>query len=415
MEDAVCIVDTAYRFTYVNPAFVRRFGDGWGRHCYAVFHDRAAPCPGCKMPAVFAGRSQTWELQDKKSGYTYEVFDTPLHDQDGNLLNLEILHDITARKQAELSLAQRTLELETLADNSPDIIVRVNRQLQYTFVNRRWTEYLGRTADEAIGKTARELGLPEALCHHGEHVHPEVFAAQQMREEVLDLPTARGVRRFQLHLVPEFGDDGGEPQTILIIGRDITEQTGLQEELIQAQKMEVVGRLAAGIAHDINNVLTAVSGYAALARAELPAEHRAVESLHYLEDMGIQAAGVAKGLLAFSHQAPMNRQPIDLHAVVLGAERLLRRLLPASINLVCAERDTGPVWISGDAVQVQQVILNLAINSRDAMPDGGSLRVALQCFAAEPGETPERRGSVARLTVSDSGTGIAAEVLPRLF
>ena len=312
-------------------------------------------------------------------------------------------------------MARRTRELETLADNAPDVIVRLNRQLQYVFVNRRWSELMGVTTDAALGKTSRELGLPDVLCRHAEEVYPAVFADRQMRTVEFSLPAAAGVRTLQLRMVPELGDDGGEPQTILIIARDTTEQTRLQEELNQAQKLELVGRLAAGIAHDINNVLLAVSGYAALARRELAPGHPALENLAALERTVIEASAIPKGLLTFTHRAPSDRAPVDLRAVLDDAERLLKRLLPASIDLVCEAPATQPLWILGDATQMRQVILNLAINARDAMPEGGHLWIGLEAIAGKADPPTRKRVAAARLTISDSGIGMAAEVVSRVF
>ncbi len=195
------------------------------------------------------------------------------------------------------------------------------------------------------------------------------------------------------------------------------ERATLKEQLHQAQKMEAIAQLAGGVAHDFNNLLTVITGCVSLAKDALPDDHKAVESLSVVQEAADQAAGVTRSLLTFSHRMKAKKETVKLQASVETSLRLLRHVLPADIEV---ETDTAcePIWIHADGTQLQQIIMNLAINARDAMPNGGTLKIAVSkstprivglASLADP-EAP-----VARLVVSDSGIGMEPDVQERIF
>ncbi len=193
----------------------------------------------------------------------------------------------------------------------------------------------------------------------------------------------------------------------------------LQEQLHQSQKMEAMGELAAGVAHDFNNLLTVIMGNAEMIESVLPEGSLEGESLRMISQASEQAMGVTRSMLTFSRRVPTKRRPVELQRVVEDACRFLDRVLPASIDLI-VDADCGqPLWIDADKTQIQQVIMNLAINARDAMPDGGTLRVSLSPVSQEnveaSGASPDQSEPRARLVVSDTGTGISPELEPRVF
>ncbi|NVB42284.1 response regulator [Pseudenhygromyxa sp. WMMC2535] len=203
-------------------------------------------------------------------------------------------------------------------------------------------------------------------------------------------------------------DSPGEQ--IHAIARDVTEQHGLRAQLLQSQKLEAVGQLAGGLAHDFNNLMLAIIANASFAR-----EHEAVtgeleEYVCEIEQAAKRAADLTRQLLAFSRRRTMKREPVDLNALVTELHRMLRRLIPESVELVF-EPTFGIPLIEGDLSQLEQVLVNLCLNARDAMPEGGRIVVSTG-YAG----TPEREDrSWLRLRVADNGSGMVPEIRERVF
>jgi len=199
---------------------------------------------------------------------------------------------------------------------------------------------------------------------------------------------------------------------------DTTERRKLEERLIMAQKMEDAGKLAGGIAHDFNNILTAILGYSNLLADELPERGPARDDIEGIRKAAGRASNLTRQLLAFSSRQPFAPRPLDLNAAVQDVERLLRRILPEDVLLsltLCRPASS----ILADPAQIEQIVLNLALNARDAMPAGGELRIATALetrgtrFAV--GLDTLEPGSYVILQVSDSGTGIPGEILDKIF
>ncbi|HTX74134.1 MAG TPA: response regulator [Rectinemataceae bacterium] len=199
---------------------------------------------------------------------------------------------------------------------------------------------------------------------------------------------------------------------------DTTERRRLEERLVQAQKMEAVGRLAGGIAHDFNNVLTAILGYANLLAEELPDVKEAKEDVEGIRFAAARASNLTRQLLAFSRRQPVLPRRVDLNALIQDTERMLHRLLSDNISLTLALGASRPV-VEADPVQLEQVLINLAVNARDAMPQGGILRIATRDLQVESpravGLDTLPSGHYVVLEVADSGEGIPAEYRDRIF
>ena len=216
-----------------------------------------------------------------------------------------------------------------------------------------------------------------------------------------------------------------EPEHFVVIFHDVTESKRIEEELRQrdrqleqARKMEAVGQFAAGIAHDFNNLLTGILGFADLICTDVSASAASRANARRILDAAQQGAGLTQDLLAFGRKQARQPKRLDLNAMAEGARPLLARLLPASIAVELDLRSTA-CGVEADPVQLNQVLLNLAVNARDAMPSGGGLRISVREVVVDAGGLPDVGGPPAGrwvcMSVVDSGTGIDPDVLPRIF
>jgi signal transduction histidine kinase/ActR/RegA family two-component response regulator len=244
-----------------------------------------------------------------------------------------------------------------------------------------------------IGKSAFEVLLP-----------PELMAGTLPETVEAPIVTKSGEQRLISWRNRTFGDGGPQAGSISF-GTDVTDRRHLEEELKQSQKMEAVGRLAGGIAHDFNNLLTAITGYGELALAKLDDESPVRENVFEMKRAGERAAGLTRQLLAFSRRQVLQPEVVDVNGVVVELERMLGRLLGAQIEFV-TDLDPRLGSTKADPGQLEQVVMNLALNARDAMPRGGRLTIATR---------NDRSGDFVVLEVSDTGEGMDAATLEQVF
>jgi two-component system, cell cycle sensor histidine kinase and response regulator CckA len=213
-------------------------------------------------------------------------------------------------------------------------------------------------------------------------------------------------------------DDQGKPRRMIGTVQDVTVRRQLEDQLRQAQKMEAIGRLAGGIAHDLNNALTAIAGYAELALGEVEADHPARPDVEEIRRAAERAGSVTRQLLAFSRKQLLEPRIFDLNNTITGIARLLSRLLGADVQVETHLSDE-PLTVLGDPGQVEQAVINLAVNARDAMPGGGRLTLTTgieivdETFARA--HVPMPAGSYVVLTVTDSGHGMSRDTQARIF
>lgn len=196
----------------------------------------------------------------------------------------------------------------------------------------------------------------------------------------------------------------------VLLAQETVQREQAEAQLLQAQKMETIGQVSAGIAHDFRNSLTAILGYAGIAKRTLSEDHSAVRPLLSLENSVEQANSSVRGLLAFSRKTTSNKEPVDLGALVAETRQMLNGILPDSISVVAEGLDRQAIWISADRTQLQQVLMNLVINARDAMPRGGRLAIRLDCDT-----DAESSREKACIRFADTGEGMSPEVVERIF
>jgi two-component system, cell cycle sensor histidine kinase and response regulator CckA len=285
---------------------------------------------------------------------------------------------------------------------------------RYLDANQAMLTMLGYARSELIGHTGAELGIwndPGDRAHVAEHIR----AARPLRDFEAFIRAKRGRLRCVLASAERI-DLAGE-QCVLLLFHDITERKRLEDQFRQAQKMEAIGRLAGGVAHDFNNLLTVIMSYADLLRTDLPVNARGRADVEEICKAAEGAAGLARQLLAFSRRQVLQPQLLDLNLVVTNTERLLRRLIGEDITLgtVLAPE---PSPVHADPGQLEQVIMNLGVNARDAMPEGGRLTIETAGVALVPegpAGDPSHTGPYVVLSVSDTGVGMDEDTRARIF
>jgi two-component system, cell cycle sensor histidine kinase and response regulator CckA len=312
--------------------------------------------------------------------------------------------------------------LEATLSSIGDAVLATDREGYVTFLNPVAETLTGWSRKEARGKHASEI---LKLVHEGTHEPVENPLARALRERatvsLLDrtaLVTRNGVEcPIELSASPARDESAGVRGAILVF-RDIGKRRQLEEQLTHAEKMDAVGRLARGVAGDFNNVLTVISGYAELLRVEAPPSsplRRFADEIIYA---GERAAALTRHLLAFSRGATAQPRVIDLSALVTAMEPLLHRLLGQGIELILLN-PRGVGRVKADPSQLEQAIVNLASNSRDAMPDGGKLVIEIAAVDLDEGPSSKNLGlppgPYVMMAVSDTGVGMDAATRSRLF
>jgi len=318
--------------------------------------------------------------------------------------------------RAQEQLRQSEARYRTLVDGVRDVIFALAPDGTIASLNPAFETITGFPRDEWLGRPFEQLvhsdDLPLALELLSGVARGEPRPVNQFR-----IRTRKGDYRMgEFAATPQYRE--GQLASILGIGRDVTERLSLEQQLRQAQKMEAVGRLAGGVAHDFNNILTAITGYADLLLEDLGTTDRRRDDIAEIRKAAERAAGLTRQLLAFSRQQVMQVRVLDLNDVVADTQNMLGRLLGEDIALV-TRLDPALGAVKADPGQLEQVIMNLAVNARDAMPGGGKLTI--ETANAELDDTyvrehfPARPGSYVMLAVSDTGTGMSDEVQSHLF
>ncbi len=319
--------------------------------------------------------------------------------------------DITERKQWEETLRQSEARFTAFMRHLPGIAFLKDLTGRYVYYNEAAWHQFGRRPRDLVGKTDEEIWTPEEASRHREYDF-SVISSGRMVQFVEPATHADGVHYWLIHKFPIM--ENGKVVLVGGVGIDITERRTLEEQLTQARKMEALGRLAGGVAHDFNNLLTVIAGYGQLALESVNASPEKLPG--YVQEIinsAKRAAGMTSQLLAFSRRNTAEPRVIDLGELLQHIEPLLRRMIGEHVELhvSCCP---GSCRVRGDVHQLEQVLMNLAVNARDAMPLGGRLDIECGVLAA-PLERPGLAPLHILLEVRDTGVGMDDATQARMF
>ena len=423
---SVIITDTDGSIEYVNPKFTQV--TGYSSDEVLGMNPRILKS-GALSPEVYremwntitAGREWRGELHNrKKDGELFWEFASisPIFDERARITHfVAVKEDITGRKGAEETLARRERHFRSLIENALDVIAVVAPDGAILYASPSLERLLGYDPAHIGDLNVFDLIHPDDLAKAREKFQRTLETGTRFEQVEFRIRHANGSWRT-LSMIgkpspPETGTHG-----LIINARDVTESRALEGQLRQAQKMEAVGRLAGGIAHDFNNLLTAIMGYGELAAGRLKPEDPSRIELFEIDKAAHRAADLTRQLLAFSRKQVLQPRVIDLNEVVGNMDKMLRRLIGEDIELVTSLKERlGSV--KADTGQIEQVLLNLAVNSRDAMPKGGKLTIETlevdldEAYSTFNFDVPPGRYVV--LAVSDTGTGMDAKTLSQVF
>ena len=328
--------------------------------------------------------------------------------------------DITERKEAQQALRDREERFRQLADNITEVFFIMSAGITETlYINPAYEKMWGRSC---LSLYQNPRSFVDAVAPDDQPLLMASMARTQLGEDAGEIefrvirPDGQ-VRLLLAHAVP-VRDERGEVYRISGVAVDITEKRALEKQFQQAQKMEAVGLLAAGVAHDFNNLLTVITTYTHLMLDDLAPGDPRREDLDQIRQAAVGATGLTRQLLAFSRQQVIEPRLLTLEQVVTGAGKLLTRLIGEDVELVIRLTDQ-PATVRIDPGQLEQVIMNLAVNARDAMPTGGKLTI--ETHTVELDETyaqahfPATSGRFAMLAVSDTGVGMDDATRARIF
>jgi two-component system cell cycle sensor histidine kinase/response regulator CckA len=423
-------IDCELRFRFANRAceawFNRSHDDVVGRPLREVLGDAAFETMAEDVARVLTGERVVFERRIPK-GNSSNLMHADLLPRCNAAGEVEgfvaLFMDLTERDLVEQALLKKEEDLRVTTDLVPVQIAFVDKHFHYRFVNRAYELAFDVPAGDIEGRTIAQLQGEETFSLLRADMERALAGDHVAFERMLPF-SGVGERFIHGEYLPRRNREG-EVEGFVVLGIDLTERKRAdealqhsEEQLRQSQKMDAIGRLAGGIAHDFNNLLTAINGYSELMMMMLRPDEPMHAHAEEIRRAGERAAALTRQLLTFSRKQVLAPKVQPLGGVVADMDRLLRRLIAENIELV-VEQEGEPGLVKADPSQLEQVVLNLVINARDAMPHGGRITVRTDraCWEGPDSATflPAPPGEYVRLTVQDTGRGIEAAARTHLF
>ncbi|MEA3358182.1 MAG: PAS domain S-box protein [Thermodesulfobacteriota bacterium] len=431
ITDPIHIVDRDFRVVLANKYLLDLKGytqeEIKGKHCYDVYQGLSSLCDGCGVNETFkAGKpfvtERTLPLEDGTVHY-FEVSSFPMFDSKGNLYQaIELTRDITDEKIMKKSLFESEGKYRTLFEDSIDAIFITKREGEFIDANPSFLKLFGYNLEEITKISVRDFyANPDDRGRYKKEIEKNGsvtgFSVKLVKKdgEEIDCLITASVRR----------DDNGAVIGYQGVIRDITEKKRAEEEkeqlesqLLHAQKMEAIGTLSGGIAHDFNNILQAISGYTQILMMGKEPDNPDYKKLKAIEKSAFRASDLTSQLLIFSRKVETKLRPVDLNQELMQVAEMLGHTIP---KMIAIELNLGKdiEIINADKTQIEQIIMNLAINARDAMPDGGKVIFETMNVSIDEGYMNTHLGAVpgnyVLLSVSDTGHGIDKESVEHIF
>ena len=451
VHGSIALLDLNFDYIYLSPSEEKMTGYKPEEMINIPLQDQMTPESYARIEKIFAeelelefsgnpvdpDRSRTMELEvyHKNGGTIWEELTAAFtRDENGRPTGLMITtRNVTERIKAEEKLKRSEHRYRMIIENMHEVIWTTDLSMNSTYVSPSCFSLTGYTPDEILNMPPDRIVAPESMAETAAIVMEEI--QREFSGQAVDPQRTRTIEQellckngatVWLEVTGAFiRDEEGKAVGMLMAGRDITERKKTEEEklrleqqLVQAQKMETVGRLAGGVAHDFNNMLSVILGYVDLAKMRLARQHPVLKDVAEIEKAALRSRDITMQLLAFSRKQVIEPKIIDLCDLVASTQKALARLIGEDIDLrVISGENVGTIKI--DPSQVEQILINLAVNSRDAMPQGGKLMIEIVNATLDEaycqthiGATP---GNYVRMSVSDNGSGMDKETITQIF
>ncbi len=421
------MLDREYLIVKANRTAAQFLGKSYPdiivRKCYELFHQDDHPVENCPLERLLrSGQHVRKELYFPNYKIWFHTSVDPVHSETGEVIGaVYIARDITYIKEIEDNILKLNREWEGIFNILNDAITIHDKDFNIIMANRAAEKMLGLPYMEMLGKKCYEsyhaTPCPPERCPSCRTLKTGIYSTTEIFEPHLN-------RYIEIKALPRL-DEEGQLTGLVHVVRDITERKNaekeqrlLQNQLLQSQKMESIGNLAGGVAHDFNNMLSAILGYNELSLDMLPEGHPVRENLLIIHEAGEKAAALTRQLLAFGRKQVLKMKSVNLNVIVENMSKTLRRLIGKDIVLEC--HTLQPVKnVLADAGQIEQTLINLAVNAREAMTDGGHLVIetvnrTIEATFSHP-QLKVEPGEYVQISVSDTGAGIPREVQERIF
>lgn len=451
IHGSIVLLDLNFEYQYISPSEVRMTGYTAEEIVKIPLKDQMTPesyrlvekIISEELEREFSGRpvdpdrSRTMELEvyHKNGGTIWEELTAAFtRDKDGKPTGFLITtRNVTERKKAQEDLKKSEQRYRMIIENMHEVIWTTDLNLKTTYMSPSCFRLSGYTPEELMSLPMEQFMTPETLAVTASVVMEEITA--ELSGDPVDPHRSRTLAQeiirkdgstFWLEVTGIFiRDEQGKAIGMLMAGRDITERkkaedekNKLESQLMQAQKMEVVGRLAGGVAHDFNNMLSVILGYVDLAKLRLAKQHPVLTDIAEIEKAAIRSRDITTQLLAFSRKQIIEPKIIDLNDLIVHTQKAMIRLIGEDIVLKVVRSET--LWaVKVDPSQIEQILINLAVNARDAMPGGGRLTIETENRVLDErycevhiGFTP---GEYVCLSFSDNGLGMTKDILEHIF
>ncbi|MBA4372320.1 MAG: hybrid sensor histidine kinase/response regulator [Thermodesulfovibrio sp.] len=462
--DAISIQNLNFRVLFQNEAHKKLFGEHTGEMCYSAYLQKQTVCEDCPVALVFAdGGSHTVITTgiSKHRTIRVEIAASPIKNSRGEIVaGMAKTRDITSRQEMEDELTSYRSQLEQMVEERTEALRALNEELELDIRERRKIEEALRNSRafvrnifESVGEglividsTYRIISANRAFlsltkqtiektigrrCHEISHHSPEpCYLAGEDCPSQKTFETGEPQEALHVHKLADgsnayvevrsypMKDESGTTVSVIETINDVTSRRRLEEQLRNAQKLEAVGQLAGGIAHDFNNILTAIIGYGNLLQMNVSEDDVLRSKIDHIVTAAEKAATLTRSLLTYSRQQLINTRPVSLNEIITGVEKLLSRLISEDIDLQIVLTPAETI-INADAGQLEQVLMNLVTNARDAMPEGGVLEIKTETTELTAdfvsAHSFGRPGKYIVLSVSDAGTGIDDRIRSKIF